>query len=318
MSVQQALKFIVDVRGESALLGLDEKGLVLLARARGFEVTWPEIQEAFRVDWLMRGARYGVLESPGATASLHQVKEYFEQTTPTILQDVGHSYQAGILPSGCYRESNLFFAARAGILNGERILDAGCGAGGPAVDLAEAFPSLQVEGITLSSVQARAARELAQTRGVDQRVSISQGDYHRCPFESDSFDRVIFLETAGYSESPEELWREVFRLLKPGGWVYLKEPFTTALPHPGSAARREMQAVLDIYRYRMRTMSQVCRELREAGFEQVAGESLKEQLTTRFFFVDAMNGTEFGRQHRTALDNLPAYYGDIVGRRPLA
>lgn len=39
--------------------------------------------------------------------------------------------------------------------------------------------------------------------------------------------------------------------------------------------------------------------------------ALALDLCTRRFFVDAMDGTEFGRQHRTPLDHVPAVYGDV-------
>lgn len=186
---------------------------------------------------------------------------------------------------------------------------------GPAVDLAEAFPRLRIDGITISGEQAAAARRLATERGVGDRVAIHVGDYHACPFPDGSFDRVLFLETAGYSDRPEDLWREVLRLLKPGGTVYLKEPFVTEVPAPGTPARRQMEAVLEIYRYRMRTPEEVCRELRRAGFRDVRFESLQGLVTTRLFFTEAMDGTAFGREHRTDLADLPALYGEVIARR---
>lgn len=306
--MQQALRFLAAVRKAPALVAgcADGDDLVARARAAGYAVTWPEIQEAFRLDWTMRAVRFGLLQPGGATRE--QVREYFDRSTPSIVRDVGTTYQAGILPHGSYRDSNLYFAARAGIADGERVLDAGCGAGGPAVDLAEAFPNLRVEGITISPVQARAAEALVRERGLQDRVRVHVGDYHDCPFPDGSFDAVLFLETAGYTDRPDELWREVHRLLRPGGRVYMKEPFLARPPRPG-VEQEQFRAVLEVYRYRMRTLEEVVAGLQAAGFEEVRAEAL--DLDTRRFFVEAMDGTEFGDQHRRALDRVPAVYGDV-------
>ncbi len=73
---------------------------------------------------------------------------------------------------------------------GQRLLDIGCGWGYLAVAAAQRY-GVSVLGITLSSEQLAAARELAEQRGVADRVSFQLANYQDLPGRGTSFDRVV-------------------------------------------------------------------------------------------------------------------------------
>src|ERR1043165_753708 len=117
-----------------------------------------------------------------------------------------------------------YIAQSAGIKPGLKILDAGCGVGGPAIWIAEKFDVL-VSGITISEKQAEQARQTVAKKNIEHRVRIIAGDYHELQFHFDkeSFDLILFLESLGHSGNSSKAIKEAYEMLKPGGAVYIKD-----------------------------------------------------------------------------------------------
>lgn len=59
----------------------------------------------------------------------------------------------------------------------EVILDMGCGVGGTMLELAQAFPSATVHGVTISGVQAAMAGSRFERHGAGQRCVVHQDDF---------------------------------------------------------------------------------------------------------------------------------------------
>lgn len=154
------------------------------------------------------------------------VRALYDRLSPTFLRCAGPTFQAGLVRREDGSEdpsfSNRALAERAGIRDGDRILDAGCGIGGPACDIATAWPSCTVTGLTVSGVQVAMATERAAASGLADRVRFVEGDFHELPFPDDSFDVVLYLESSEYSPDPGRLFAEATRVLAPGGRVYVK------------------------------------------------------------------------------------------------
>ena len=108
-----------------------------------------------------------------------------------------------------------------GLPQGSSILDLCCGHGRHAVELAKR--GFRVTGQDLSEVFLEHARAAAEAEGVD--VQWVQSDMRSIPFEGE-FDAVINIFTAfGYLESEEEdqeVLRQVYKALKPGGFFLLE------------------------------------------------------------------------------------------------
>lgn len=104
-----------------------------------------------------------------------------------------------------------------------RVLDIGSGPGWIPIELAARRSGWELHGADASGdMVARAVRN-AEAAGVADRVRFHRADGTALPFEPASFDLVISHYVLHHLETPEELFDEAARLVRPGGRVILKD-----------------------------------------------------------------------------------------------
>jgi len=104
----------------------------------------------------------------------------------------------------------------AGITADMSVLDVGAGVGGPARLLAEAH-GCRVTGVDLSEPFVDAARYLTERTGQGGLVSFQTGSALELPFGGGIFDIVLLQHVAMNIADRARLYREIRRVLKPGG-----------------------------------------------------------------------------------------------------
>jgi ubiquinone/menaquinone biosynthesis C-methylase UbiE len=107
------------------------------------------------------------------------------------------------------------------VFRGARCLDAGCGGGRGSVLMAEAGAH-EVVGLDISERNVASSRRRAEERGFVS-CSFRQASLLDIPFESRSFDVVWCNGVLHHSDDPDRALREIARVLRPGGrmWLYL-------------------------------------------------------------------------------------------------
>ncbi len=121
-------------------------------------------------------------------------------------------------------------AAQLRITAGDHVLDVGSGLGGPARYLARRF-GCRVSGIDLTDEFCAVARHLTALLGLDERVSITEGDALAMPYDDAAFDGAYSMNVSMNIADKRALYREIHRVLKPGAWLMLSE----AAQGPGGA-----------------------------------------------------------------------------------
>lgn len=107
-------------------------------------------------------------------------------------------------------------AVMAGVDANMRVLDLGCGVGGPARYLA-ATHGCHVTGVDLSESFVAAATYLSARCGLQDRVSFKVGNALALAFEAGSFDLVFLQHVAMNIQDRAGLYAEIARVLTPGG-----------------------------------------------------------------------------------------------------
>ncbi len=195
------------------------------------------------------------------------VGAFYDSTTSKFIEVYGEVIQA-------FRTTDVkiyldYTIENAELKDGQKILDAGCGVGGPASYFAEKL-NVQVEGITVSEVQVQKSKEIIATKKMKGSVHIQQGDYHRIDevFGAEIFDRVVFLESFGHSDNKSLLIEKAFKVLKPGGILYIKDLFKREHPNEedGKKIDRIINEINKAYCYHVADLHEVLAAMRKLNF----------------------------------------------------
>jgi len=148
-------------------------------------------------------------------AALKAAGKDIEHLTPDDLAPVDEFHSGG-------RNATVRLAQLAQINGSERVLDVGCGIGGPSRFLANKF-GCQVTGLDFTAEFVALAAMLAQRTRLADKVTYRQGDALDLPFADASFDIVWSQNAAMNIADRDRLYGEMRRVLVPGGRLALQE-----------------------------------------------------------------------------------------------
>jgi len=106
------------------------------------------------------------------------------------------------------------------ICKGQKVLDIGCGRGLVACHVAS-LTGAQVIGINIDADQLESAKRFAKGKGLSDRCQFIQGDLNEIPFpfRDNFFDSIYNMQVFTYSKDLVKLFKDLYRLLKPGGKI---------------------------------------------------------------------------------------------------
>jgi ubiquinone/menaquinone biosynthesis C-methylase UbiE len=106
-----------------------------------------------------------------------------------------------------------------------RILDAGCGVGGTLVYLGKKYPPVTFTGISIVPSEVQFAKELAIENKVTRNARFLVNNFCDTEFSEASFDGVIALESLNYARDTRKFFKEMYRVLRPGGRLVVLDGF---------------------------------------------------------------------------------------------
>ncbi len=142
-------------------------------------------------------------------------------------------------------------------LAGKDVLDFGVGIGGPACLLVEKHGAARVTGIDIKDTVLKKAAQTVLRRGQQDRVFLKRVEPGPLPFDDESFDVVFSNGTIIHIHDKGALFREIYRILRPGGciamndWYRSEEPLTEEMaawlePHASDFTMKPIQNDADL------------------------------------------------------------------------
>jgi cyclopropane-fatty-acyl-phospholipid synthase len=166
-------------------------------------------------------------DAPIALRTTDSKEQHYEVPTEFFLQTLGPRlkysscfYDEGVRGLAQAEERMLSLTCeRAGISNGMKVLELGCGWGSLSLWMAEKYPGSEITAVSHSKTQKALIDERARSRGLGNLTVITQdmNDFST----NEQFDRVVSVEMFEHMRNWPELFRRVSTWLKADGRFFM-------------------------------------------------------------------------------------------------
>jgi len=173
-----------------------------------------------------------------------------------------------------------YLAAQMNLRPGMRVLDVGCGVGGPAREIAQ-FSDAEIIGLNNNDFQIGRARKYTKKAGLEKQVTFVKGDFMKLSeqFGENSFDAVYAIEATVHAPTWEGVYGEIFKVLKPGGVFGVYEWCMTDKWDPSNPEHKHLAHQIELGNGipEMRPLRLAREALKTVGFEIEHEEDLAER-----------------------------------------
>lgn len=158
-----------------------------------------------------------------------------------------------------------------------KVLDMGAGYGGAGRYLAKKY-GCQVVNLNLSEVENERDRKLNREQKLNHLIEVLDGNFEEVPYPDNSFDVIWSQDSFLHSADRASIFKEIGRLLKPGGALIFTDPM-----QDDNASPKELQPVYDrINLPNMGSIEFYREQAQKQGLEEVTFEDHSQQLPNHY------------------------------------
>jgi len=198
---------------------------------------------------------------------------YYDLATDFYEYGWGESFHFGprhnkeAIPQSIAR-AEWYVSLRLNLRPGMKVLDVGCGVGGPMREIAR-FSGANIVGLNLNEYQLQRAAHHNKRYGMEGLCSLLLGDFMHVPAPDESFDAIYEIEATPHAPSKEGVYAEMYRLLKPGGSLCGYEWCMTDKYDPSNEEHKKIKYGVEIGNGlpEIASTTHVIESLKKVGFE---------------------------------------------------
>lgn len=220
-------------------------------------------------------SRYLDSQERGKEAYAATVDAFYDVITDFYEFGWGRSFHFAAAKDGESFEESLaahqdFLGEAMGLKPGMRVLDLGCGVGGPQRALAKRFGA-SIVGLNISEYQLGKCAAYNRQAGLDPLCTVMHGDFMNIPADDRSFDAAYQVEAIPHAPDKVGAYSEVFRVLRPGaifaGYDWCMTPRYDSADAAQRAIKRRIEDTNALPG--IASFTDITRGLSAAGFERV-------------------------------------------------
>jgi sterol 24-C-methyltransferase len=163
-----------------------------------------------------------------------------------------------------------FLADELGLDSESTVLDVGCGVGGPMREIAR-HSGASIVGLNNNAYQIERGKAAVRRAKLGARCSFLEGDFANIPTADESFDAIYTIESTCHANDRETVFRELCRVLRPGGEFAGYEWCVTDLYDPDDPVQKRVVREIEEGNGlpALTTMREVFESLKNAGFDVI-------------------------------------------------
>uniref|UniRef100_A0A0E0LIC8 Methyltransferase n=10 Tax=Oryza TaxID=4527 RepID=A0A0E0LIC8_ORYPU len=260
---------------------MSRSGAMDLASGLGGKITKDEVKSAVD-EYEKYHGYYGGKEEARKSNYTDMVNKYYDLATSFYEYGWGESFHFAHRWNGeSLRESikrhEHFLALQLGLKPGMKVLDVGCGIGGPLREIAK-FSLTSVTGLNNNEYQITRGKELNRVAGVSGTCDFVKADFMKMPFSDNTFDAVYAIEATCHAPDPVGCYKEIYRVLKPGQCFAVYEWCITDHYDPNNATHKRIKDEVELGNGLpdIRSTRQCLQAAKDAGFEVIWDKDLAE------------------------------------------
>ena len=220
-------------------------------------------------------SRYRRSQERGKEDYARMMEGFYDLITDFYEYGWGRSFHFAPGKEGASFEESLaghqrFLGKSLGLRPGMKVLDIGCGIGGPQRAIASEF-GVSITGLNISEYQVGKCSEYNRKAGLDHLCSVLHGDFMAIPAEDQAFDAAYHIEALPHAPNKMAAYAEVLRVLRPGAIFAGFEWCVTPLYDGDNPEHRDLRQRIEYGNAlpQIASFTDVTDGLRAVGFEAV-------------------------------------------------
>lgn len=251
-----------------------KSGALNLATGVGGKMKKEEVEAAVE-KYEKYHVQFGGDEEIRKTNYTDMVNKYYDLATSFYEFSWGESFHFAPRWKGeSLRESIIrlqhFIALQLGLKIGMKVLDVGCGIGGPMREISR-FSLVSITGINNNEYQITRGNELNRLAELGNSCNFVKADFMKMPFPDNTFDAIYDLQATCHAPDALGCYKEIYRVLKPGQCFAASEWCMTDHYDPNNEKHKKIKAEIEIGDGLpdIRSIHQTLDALKQAGFEVI-------------------------------------------------